>query len=138
MDAVNLALKTGKSYQVFINKTNPNCDTHSLTEHQTIALMLATKNISIHLAVETILRNAGLMNAEPYTKGVVDALMENTACASSLYLAVKSAIEDNKITSYERNEIISFINQQRESLNHLEDAVNASIGKIRLAAEGGK
>jgi len=123
MDAKELAQKMGKRYQVFINKVNPNCESHQLTVHEAVAMMLNTGNTQIFDAIAIELRKAGIVGGGDKLK-IVDAVMSMVAEGGDVVRAVHGAMADRVITAREKSGILKEISENRAALDALEDAVN--------------
>ena len=119
--AADLAAKLGLGYQVFINKVNPNNETHKLSLHEGLALMLHSKNPAIHFAMRDALYQAKVLDhfdEKPLIPAVIDVAAENGDVAR----VVADALEDGRLTQRERTAII---HEAREAIKAMEVLVLA-------------
>lgn len=111
--AAELAEKLGLGYQVFINKVNPHNDTHKLSLYEAVALMLHSKNPSIHYALRDSLRKAGVIDRYD-EKPLIPAILDAAAETGDVDRVVRDALIDGYFTDREKLQVISEARQAIE------------------------
>lgn len=111
------------SYQVFINKTNPNCRSHELKVSELVALMLETGDPQAYHAMGAELRKAGVIG-DNGKLSLVDAVMNKVAEGGDVVRVVRDFLKNGGGSPRKKAEILKEISEERASLDDLEDAVN--------------
>ena len=111
------------SYQVFINKTNPNCRSHELKVSELFALMTETGDPQAYHAMGAELRKAGVIG-DSKDISIFDAVMNKVAEGGDVVRVIHDAMADKVLTAREKTEILREISEDRAALDALEDAVN--------------
>lgn len=106
VSAAECAKALGMGHQVFLNKTNPGCDTHHLSIHQALALMIRTGNPAIFRALEQELAEAGVLAPaappQPLFMAVICAATEH----GDIERSIRDALHDGRITESEKLKIV--------------------------------
>lgn len=130
VSAAECAKALGMGHQVFLNKTNPGCDTHHLSIHQALALMIRTGNAAIFHALEQELSSAGVLHTQappqPLFMAVICAATEH----GDIERSIRDALQDGHISEKEKVQIV----RQCEEAVVAIGALMASVLAIRPGA----
>ena len=108
----------GMGYQVFLNKANPNCDTHHFNAPQLLQLQKVTGSNLISSTMASLLRTGSEKNIEELCMASV---VENAEAVQAAFAA-----RDRVITGREKTKIMKEISEARKVLDDLEDVINAT------------
>lgn len=114
-----IAELVGISYQVLLNKANPQNDTHKLTIAEALAIMIHTKNHAILHSLKTSLESRGETN-----KNIVRSLVDVSKDVGDVVRIVDEAAADGKITQLEKRRCTKEINEAITSLEMLKSALS--------------
>ena len=101
LSAQELAERLGVSYQVLVNRCNPNNDCHKLGVSEALALMLQSNNPAIFFALKAILEGDGCIG-KVKKKNLVNAVLDVSAETGELASAYRDAMADGHISEREK------------------------------------
>ena len=127
--AAELATRLGLGYQVFINKTNPNNETHKLSIHEGLALMLHAKNPSIMYAMRDCLRKARVVDHFD-EKPLIPAILDAAAETGDVDRVVRDALEDGHFSDREKVAVVAEARQAIEAMEALILSVTNAGGHL--------
>ena len=119
------AQQIGRSYQVFINKTNPGGEGGDLNIHEFRALLLASGNL---FPLEVLADQLGVKivpKDEKKPVSLLEAVMEASAEHGDVLRKVKEITSDNRVTDREKLELSKEIKEAQRALDALALTVEA-------------
>ena len=117
-----IGLAMGVGYQVFLNKANPNNDTHHFTAPQLVQLQKITGS---NLITSTM---AGLLRDKPVgEQRVEDLIVQSVIEHAEAVKAALAASNGKQLTAREATTARREIAEAKQALEDLEDAVNANV-----------
>lgn len=122
MPPKRIAELVGVSYQVLLNKANPQNDTHKLTCGEALAIQIHTENHAILHAMK-----AALDKRDRPQKDIVRSLVDVSKEVGDVVRIVDEAAEDGKVTSTEKRRCIKEINEAINSLEILKDVLSGEL-----------
>lgn len=118
----DIALQMFVGYQVFLNKANPNNDTHHFHPTQLVQLQKITGS---NLITTTM---AGLLRDKPVCEQrVEDLIVQSVIEHTEAVKAALAASNGKKLTAKEATTARREIAEAKQALEKLEDAVNANV-----------
>lgn len=114
-----IAAKTGISYQVLLNKSNPSCDTHKLTCSEALAIMLITGNRCVLHALKEILDNKNKKKSD-----LTNSLVSISKEVGDVVRAVVETGKHGRITTLKKRNCIKEIDEAITELELLKTHFN--------------
>ena len=116
----DIAAAMGIGYQVFLNKANPNCDTHHFTAPQLVQLQKVTGSNLITTTMAALLRNP--VSVESIGDLCMASVLEHAEAVKAVWATSGGALLNaRQLTNIKRE-----IAEAKQALDELEDAVNAN------------
>lgn len=114
-----IAELVGISYQVLLNKANPQNDTHKLTIAEALAIQIHTKNHAILHAMK-----AALDKRDKPQKSILRSLVDMSKEVGDVVRIVDEAAADGHIAMIEKRSCIKEINEAITSLEMLKASLS--------------
>ena len=135
INAAECAKALGMGHQVFLNKTNPGTDTHHLSIHQALALMICTGNPAIFRALEQELTAAGVLGREVAPQPLFMAVICAASEHGDIQRSIREALGDGHISERDKADILGQCEDAILAINTLMTSVYAiKAGAFGLGA----
>lgn len=121
--AKQIASKLGMSYQVLVNKVNPNNETHKLTLREVVAIMLITDDVRILKAMGSELGCSVERRSDCPARDVMEAALNASIEHNDVQQAILKGMQDKRLSEREKAGILLQVHEAREALDHVERSV---------------
>jgi hypothetical protein len=125
-EAKTLAAKMGVPHVGLLQRANPDNDAHRLTVEHLFGILLHTGDMRPLAALASEFGFDLVAKAAPEPQALTKSLINVGKEVADLTIAVHQALDDNHVSSFEKNLIRQEINHVRQSLDVMDASVKAA------------